>query len=294
MVQSPEHRVSNGSYRYEESVKSRKSDEWINTHFSRPLADVIVRAVYPTSLTPNHLTLISTVAGLAAAWCISFPAAAFSVAAAVLIVVKDIFDSADGQLARAKNSGSRRGRFYDSLGDVIVNAALFTGIAHRFGFSTDAVVLAAAGFAGMTLRVSYHVYYHVMYLHLENKYGLNRPDETFRPEDLAEDPVTRLLHRLHLFVYGWQDRIMARLDRWCLGRMNAGGTAARLQWYGDAIALRISGSIGLATELDLLAVCALLQSLRTYLWLNLFLMNGVLLLSLLYRRLALAPSLPRS
>ncbi len=275
-------------YSYKASIKSDRSDELINVVLMRPLAGIVVRLVYPTRITPNHLTFMSVAAGILAAWCISFESGIVLVAAAILIEVKDILDSADGQLARAKQLSSRRGRFYDSLGDVAVNAALFCGIAARFGFDPSVTLLALAGFAGMTLRVSYHVFYQVMFLHLGGSYGLNRADEAFTGGDREADGLTRLLQRLHLIVYGWQDRLMASIDAWCLA--NIGGketgrhqTVAEL-WYGDPVGLRLSGMIGLATELALLSLCTIFDSLPVYLWLNLIVMNAVWAASVIYRR----------
>ena len=44
------------------------------------------------------------------------------VVAALCFYLKDIFDSADGQLARAKQLYSRHGRFLDSIGDYVVDS----------------------------------------------------------------------------------------------------------------------------------------------------------------------------
>jgi hypothetical protein len=57
------------------------------------------------------------------------------------------------------------------------------------------------------------------------------------------------------------------------------------------VALRLSGLIGIGTELFLLMVCSLFNELHLYLVLNVLVMNGILFFSILYRRFVLFPSL---
>jgi archaetidylinositol phosphate synthase len=280
------------SYHYESSIKSRQSDELINTYLIRPAAGKIVQLLYNTSMTPNQMTIAAIIVGLTAAGCFGFRTYPGIILAGILIEAKDILDSADGQLARAKQMYSRRGRFLDSLGDVFVNTALFAGIIVYLHAEFPIIILAFAGFTGTTLRVSYHVFYHVKYLHLTDLYGINRTEETITESDRAADSIALLLQKVYLFIYGWQDHLMACIDQWCLGQKNttAGLSNENLltRWYGDPKALRLSGFIGLGTELALLACCSFADTLQLYLWLNLTVMNGIFIVSVLYRKIILS------
>jgi hypothetical protein len=205
--------------------------------------------------------------------------------AGVLITLKDLLDAADGQLARAKGMFSRAGRFLDSIGDLLVNLLVFSAIAYVLTTTNGNVVygiLAAFGFIGMTLRVSYHVYYQTSFLHLRDTYSTNRVTEEIREEDLQEDRLTLGLHKVFQALYGWQDRLMMRIDQWC----RQGVPAA--DWFSDWLGLRLSGFLGFGSELFLLTLCSLLNQLEAYLFLNIFLMNGILLSSILYRRYILS------
>jgi phosphatidylglycerophosphate synthase len=279
-------------YRYETSIKSRRSDELINTYVIRPVAGWLVRFLYRTSITPNQVTIAAIAAGLLAAGCLGCKTSTGLFAAGVLIELKDILDSADGQLARAKQMYSRRGRFLDSLGDVFVNAALFTGMIINLNAEYPSVILAIAGFAGITLRVSYHVFYHVTYLHLNEQYDMNRTDEAITSADRSANPTDLLLQKAYLLIYGWQDRLMAIIDRWCLGHQLRNTESSRdtlmVRWYSDIVALRLSGCIGLGTEIALFAICAVSGSLWLYLWLNVVVMNGLLIISIVYRKAILS------
>jgi hypothetical protein len=95
-----------------------------------------------------------------------------------------------------------------------------------------------------------------------------------------------LLQRVFQALYGWQDRSMVHIDGWCRGR-RPHSTQDR-EWYTDRIGLRLSGFLGLGTELFLLTVCSVMNQLTWYLYCNLGLMNGLWLASIWYRRRVLA------
>ncbi|MGA9365806.1 MAG: CDP-alcohol phosphatidyltransferase family protein [Bacteroidota bacterium] len=285
-------------YQYPQSLKSDFSDELINTYILRPTAGLLVRILYPTRITPNQVTIAAIVVGAFAAVLYAIGHSLSTILAGILVTLKDLLDSADGQLARAKNLYSRRGRFIDSIGDFVVNVLIFGAITLalcRAEFSLQTIFLGVAGLLGITLRVSYHVFYHVSYLHLENLYQMNRLLEDIREDDLKSDPVALRLQRIFLLIYAWQDRLMRRIDAWSKSPLEHLATAARQEgdrfWYSDRIGLRLSGFLGLGTELALLTVCSLLNNLEFYLWLNLSLMNLIWILTILYRKLILAPTL---
>ena len=279
-------------YDYKKTLKSSISDELINTYLLRPIAGFIVWILYPTSITPNQVTIASTIAGLIAAGLYLHNEASSTAIAGLLVTVKDIFDSADGQLARAKQQYSRIGRFLDSIGDFVVNVAVFGAIGWVLFSTTGSawmIVLALLGLVGIMLRVSYHVFYLTSFLHLEEKYQINRITEEITKDDLKGDRLTITLQRIFQVIYGWQDRLMARIDTWCRGGASDPGFATR--WYSDAVGLRLSGLVGIGTELFVLMLCSLFNALQTYLILNVFVMNSILFVSIFYRRRYLRPTI---
>jgi hypothetical protein len=279
-------------YFYKKTLKSTLSDELINTYLLRPIAGMVVWVLYPTPITPNQLTIASTVAGLIAAGFYLHNEAASTAIAGLLVTLKDLLDSADGQLARARQQYSRIGRFLDSIGDFVVDVAVFGAIGWvLFSTTRDGwmIVLALLGLVGITVRVSYHVFYQTSFLHLEEKYQTNRVTEEITKEDLTGDPLALTLQRCFQAIYGWQDRLMMRIDEWCKrGRLDR---EFSIRWFSDPVGLRLSGLIGIGTELFILMVCSVLNALQTYLFLNVFLMNAILLISILYRRWYLSPTI---
>lgn len=272
-------------YSYRASIKSNVSDELINTILIRPLAGLIVRLLYQTPVTPNHVTIAAILAGLSSAFFYAQGGASATAAAGLLISFKDVLDSADGQLARAKNQYSRAGRFLDSIGDFIVNCFVFAAIGWSLFRSTENPVVffwAFLGLAGITLRVSYHVFSLAAYLHLEGKYEKNRIMEEITEEDRHGDTMTLQLQKVFLAIYGWQDRLMAFIDDWCRGRRLR--EEFRGRWYGDGVSLRLSGLLGFGTELFVLMAFSLSNDLEMYLFVNMIVMNAIMAASIAYRR----------
>lgn len=275
--------IGTPGYRYSASTKSGLSDELINTYLLRPIAGLLVRALYPSPVTPNQVTVSAIAAGIVSASCYLPGTPGLTAVAGLFLTLKDILDSADGQLARAKGVFSRRGRFLDSIGDLVVNFCVFLAIAaalHRGGASWPVFAASMAAFLSLTLRVSYHVFYQTSYLHRRNAYLLNRTSEEIRGEDLRADRVTVALQRVFLVLYGWQDALMAGIDAWSRNGKTAGDEA----WYADPAGLRWSGFLGLGTELFLLMLFSLCNELEAYLAVNLLGLNAVWAGCILYRK----------
>lgn len=275
---------------FKQSLKSDAyhADEIINIFLLRPLAAFIVWLVYPTKITPNHLTVAAIVIGTGAAIAYVQNSPIGVIMGGFLILLKDILDDADGQLARSKQLYSRKGRFLDSIGDFFVNVFVFTAITisvYRIHTSLFTIVLGFASFFTLTLRVSYHVFYQVSYLHQEKRYQLNRISEEITEDDKKGERLTYLLQRIFILIYGWQDKFMINIDRWCMGKNYE--KIDKNEWYGNRTGLRLSGLMGFGTEYTILAVCSWSNSLYVYLIINVFLLNAILLVSILYRKLNL-------
>jgi len=294
-------------YSYRNSIKSDKSDELINIYLLRPIAGIIVWALYDTPITPNQVTLASIVSGIVAALFYLQGTAGAFIAAGLLISLKDVLDSADGQLARARQQQSRTGRFLDSIGDFIANAAVFGSIGWTLYQLTNEwlmLLMALLGFIGISLRISYHVFYQVQFLHLQKKYENNRITEEIREGDLDKGRFELTLQRIFQIMYSWQDTLMARIDEWSMKKtfqrkwkrstqnvqhdQPSRSSESYSAWYSDSLALRTSGLLGFGTEFFLLMVCSVLNHLQIYLYLNVFLMNGIFLICIVYRRFVLS------
>lgn len=112
---------------YRASLKVIEAEEIVDLLFFRPLAFLFVRLIYSTNLTPNQISVISMVCGIAAGIAFGLASPSLVFVGGILLVMGVVFDCADGQLARLK-SGTFFGRLLDGLIDYISTIAVFLGI----------------------------------------------------------------------------------------------------------------------------------------------------------------------
>ncbi len=98
----------------------------------RPLdARLAARLVYPlrnSAVTPNHLTTLRMLFGIAACVLLSKGSYAWSNAGALCFAVSAFLDHADGELARVTGNKSKFGHYYDLASDAVSDILLFIGI----------------------------------------------------------------------------------------------------------------------------------------------------------------------
>lgn len=88
----------------------------------RPVGMVLRR----TGMSPDHLTLLGVVVSFAAAWSIG---AGQLLLGMFLVILAAVPDMLDGALAKAQNSASQRGAFFDSVMDRVTDSVLMGGVA---------------------------------------------------------------------------------------------------------------------------------------------------------------------
>jgi len=102
--------------------------EPINRYLHVPLAAFLVAGLKKTPVTPNQVTYVSILFGLAAAGAFSRGSAGAMIAGGLLLEVTLILDCADGQLARAKNCSTEWGRLLDGIAGYIAYLAVVAGL----------------------------------------------------------------------------------------------------------------------------------------------------------------------
>jgi archaetidylinositol phosphate synthase len=94
------------------------------------LARRLIMPLVNTRVTPNHLTTLRLLIGLAGGLCLARGGFAWTNAGALLIVLSNFVDHTDGELARVSGKSSRIGHFYDLACDALVTVLLFGGIGY--------------------------------------------------------------------------------------------------------------------------------------------------------------------
>lgn len=187
--------------------------------FGGRITHAAVARLAQSPIQPLHLTGGFLAAGIGAALALLRNTPRLDRVAALLLLVKHLLDGMDGALARIRQRPSRLGRYADSVADFVVNAALFAAVAYRRGNRPRDWLTAAAGLVSMLLQCSLYNYYYVLYRHTLPGERTSLPDERHaRPYPWDPPRATRLFQRAYLLIYGWQDRLVARLDRLATGR----------------------------------------------------------------------------
>lgn len=129
----------------ERTYKSR--DAWWTVLLVDPLASRLVQFVAPyRSFTPNRLTLIAFLLGLAAAACFAVAGYAALLLGALLFHASFVVDCMDGKIARLNGTGSEFGAWLDYILDrlrVLVCATALMG--GQYARTEDLTYLALAG-----------------------------------------------------------------------------------------------------------------------------------------------------
>lgn len=114
---------------YRQSLKFTGGEELLDLLVHRPLGFLLVKAVQPLPISANHLTGLSVLVFLLAASFIASGDSSSVALAGVLILLGNVLDCADGQLARLRGTSSHYGRIVDGAADYISLVSIFIGFA---------------------------------------------------------------------------------------------------------------------------------------------------------------------
>lgn len=109
------------------TFKSQDTEEWLDIHFTRPLGLLWARFFNYFNIHPNVVTILSIILGVAAAVFFYFDELWLNAIGILLLIWANLYDSADGQLARMTGKKTRWGRILDGFaGDVWFFAIYFS------------------------------------------------------------------------------------------------------------------------------------------------------------------------
>ena len=212
--------------------KGQVVEEWIDLHFFRPLGFRIAGALRPTRATPDQVTVASLLLGLAAGHLMVYRSVALNAAGVGLFIVSDIFDSADGQLARMRKSSTRFGRILDGVSDNLRFINLYLHLLARLalaGFGWEAVALALAAGVSHSFQSAAVDFMRQAYLYL----GAGSGSELDLPETASRAEGRTWLQRIGTLLY----RDYVRRQAWLFPRtvelVRAAGTEVTDRFRAD-------------------------------------------------------------
>ena len=115
----------------QDTLKSQDTEEWLDLIFYRPLGYRWALFFKKINVTPNTVTIISIVLGVASGILFYFNDLWLNIIGMVLLVWANTYDSADGQLARMTGQYSRVGRMLDGVAGDIWFISIYSAILMR-------------------------------------------------------------------------------------------------------------------------------------------------------------------
>lgn len=263
--------------------KGAAIEEWTDTVFFRPIGLRIARACLPTRLTPDHVTMMALGFGLIAGHLLFYNNVALNAIGVALFIVSDIFDSADGQLARMRGTSTRFGKILDGISDGLRFANLYVHLIARLIVAGDAwwLVVPLGVAAGLAhARQSGAVdYIRQLYMYLAEGGG----GEFNLADDMAEMPMRTTVEAAQVRFYrNYLDRTSRMLPRSVelVRRVRGGQRTADLadRWTELQLpVVRQCAWIGQNIRFLLLAVTVVPGYPAAFLWVTLVPMSCVLM-----------------
>ncbi len=230
------------------ALKGPSVEEWTDVHFFRPAGIRVARALGPTRVSADQVTLAGLVLGLLAGHLIVYASLWVNLAGVVLFVASDVLDSADGQLARLRGTSTRLGRVLDGVSDMVRFVNLYVHLLVRLalaqGWSWSVAALVALAVWSHSLQGSAVDFVKNVYLDV----GTGRGGEADLPEDLADRDawgagLARIARRLYRAYVRRQVRLFPVTYRLARAFRRTGRDAA----FGERYAARQAGLLPVLT-----------------------------------------------
>jgi phosphatidylglycerophosphate synthase len=276
-------------------LKSNDVEDLVNRYVHRTLAYLFVKSIFRTPITPNMITLstvvIGFIAGCAFVW--GTPAAMF--AGGVCLWAAAILDGADGILARAKNLQSEFGRALDGSADTLVAVfTVFPAFYHIWVTSHNpyylALMVPALGLTVMHLAT--YDFYKESYLrgtqpgHGGEGHDADTVSETVQAAR-HEGRIIQMAMKYILVPHLMRQKAFVNWlnpDAWRLNQVfQSDEQTAEIYRKNNVWPMRLWALVSLAPHAYLMAICAMFNRLDIYLFIRVFLMNGIFLVALIWQ-----------
>ena len=279
-------------------LKSNDVEDPVNRYLHRTLAYLFVRSIFGTPITPNMITLSSVVIGLVAGCAFIWGSPTAMLVGGACLWGAAILDGADGILARAKDLQSEFGRALDGSADALV--AVFTvfpafyhiWVTHHNPYHLALMVPAV----GLTVvHLAAYDFYKESYLR-----G-TRPGQggEGRDADAIEESVEAARHEGPIIQMAMKYILVPHLERqkaivswlnpdaWRLSQLlQSDDQTSEIYRKENLGPMRLWALVSLAPHTYLMAICAMLDRLDVYLYIRVFLMNGIFLVAIFWQRRA--------
>lgn len=289
---------------FKDVIKGRDVEDPVNLWLHRPLAYALVAAIHRTSITPNQVTLLALLFGLAAAGCWFMGTPGMMVLGGALLWTSAILDGADGILARAKNAQSELGRALDGIADMVVALAIVAASFYHIWIQHQDwvhLVLMPVALVGSVLEVYTYDFYKEVYLRSTNPQWDGRT-ETLANTQASYDQAVR--DKAPFIVrFGWwnyvgmltgQQAVIRATDPRAIrdGQvMPVSEETVRIHKKHNYWPMQLWTVLSLCPHTYLTSICGMLDRLDIYLWFRAVVATVLYVVALGWQRYALTRTL---
>ena len=186
--------------RYFSTLKHSDTEETIDLWFYRPVGFMVALLGERLHITPNAITIFGIVLGIASGLLIYPADLKLNLLGFLLLVMADVCDSADGQLARMTKSYSTLGRILDGVSSDIWFASIYLCIALRFTPEWGVwiwmlTVCAAASHAFQAAMADHYRQFHLFFVKGKGGSELDASEsvaEEFRSISFKTEPLRKV------------------------------------------------------------------------------------------------------
>ena len=201
------------------SLKSVETENALDLYFYRPIAYRIARFLQHTSITPNMVTVFSIFVGAGAGFMFYFDNLIYNLIGIFLLILANIMDCVDGQLARLTGIKSKIGRILDGLAGEIWFVLIYTCLAlrltHAYGTAWFFIPAVISGVSHM-IQANITDYYKTLHLYFESK---EKGEEFQNKEQIRiqqrnmETRLSKFIYSLYVIYTGIQEKLTPDLQQ---------------------------------------------------------------------------------
>ena len=114
---------------FRQTLKNPAAEELLDLGLYRPLAFLLVKILALFPVTPNQISVMSMLCGIASGIILAGGTCTHWIIGGLMFALANVLDCCDGMIARFKHNGTRTGRIVDGLVDYVTNAAAYIGFA---------------------------------------------------------------------------------------------------------------------------------------------------------------------
>ncbi len=248
-------------------------DKFIDfSDYGRPIATFLAHHLSNLKVNAIQVTFVFLLAGIICVYCIQTN---HYILAAIFLMLKNILDAVDGEIARITKHPSIIGRYLDSIFDFIINLLILFSI---LTIESSSRVIFLMAFFGIEFQCSIYNYYYVILRRSLNNHETSRILEFRKPVSYHYESqrLTNILHIAFLCLYLVFDALVYVLDKPALS------VKKFPKWFMSLLSL-----LGLGFQL--LIICGLLclgltkMILPFFAWYSIFGLFVILIRKLLVR-----------